>query len=192
MCRSSTRASTRTSSASRARPSCSASACSRRTRASRTSSPRCPRSWPRYPDVVYIVVGATHPHVHPARRRDLPAVAAMAGAGEGRRRPRDLLQPLRQPGGAGRVHRRGRHLHHALPERGRRSRPGTLAYTVGAGKAVISTPVLVRGRDAGRRTGRAGAVPRPGGLGANRSSTCWTTRPSATPCASGPTCSGGR
>ena len=29
----------------------------------------------RYPDTVYIVLGATHPHVERARRRDLPAHA---------------------------------------------------------------------------------------------------------------------
>ena len=60
--RSSTRPTSRTSSAWKARWCCSRSACSRRTRESSTCSTRCPQILAEFPDVVYIVLGATHPN----------------------------------------------------------------------------------------------------------------------------------
>ena len=55
---------------------------------------------------------------HRAPRRDLPADARGSREAARRRRQRDLSQPLRQPGRAVRVPRRGRHLHHAVSQSG--------------------------------------------------------------------------
>ena len=54
----------------------------------------------KHPNVVYFIVGATHPHVLTARRRSLSFVTAVAGPRERRRRSGDLLQPVCQFGGA--------------------------------------------------------------------------------------------
>ena len=71
-----------------------------------------------HPDTIYIVLGATHPHVveheGEAYRLMLEARGQQLGvAGE-----HDLPQPVRQPGRADRVPLGDRHLHHAVPSAG--------------------------------------------------------------------------
>ena len=93
----------------------------------------------RHPNVVYIILGATHPHVvrneGETYRLSLQWLAQEKGV-EGQV---DLLQPLCQSGRTGRVYRRGRHLHHPLSQRDA-DYLGYPGLHPGAGKAVISTP----------------------------------------------------
>ena len=191
ICRLSIRASTRICSALKARSCFSASACSRRTRASRTVISALPAILAKHPNVVYIILGATHPHVlrHDgesyrlslqwlAREKgvegnvifynrfvSLEELIEFIGAAD------IYITPYLEPGAD--------RLGHAGLHAGRRQ-----------GRHLDA--LLVRRRDAGRRARRAGAVSRSGGARQNRSSICWTTRPSVMPCASGPICSAGR
>ena len=70
----------------------------------------------RHPETVYIVLGATHPHVKEHHGETYRLMLESARAPARRRRQHDLPQPLRQPGRARRVPRRRRHLHHAVPQ----------------------------------------------------------------------------
>ena len=72
----------------------------------------------RHPNTVYIVLGATHPHVKEQHGETYRLMLQTARRAARRRRQRDLPQPLRQPRGARRVPRRGRHLRHAVPQGG--------------------------------------------------------------------------
>ena len=72
----------------------------------------------RHPNTVYIVLGATHPHVKQQHGEAYRQMLQIARRAPRRRRERDLPQSLRQPRGARRVPRRGRHLRHAVPEGG--------------------------------------------------------------------------
>ena len=53
----------------------------------------------KHPNVVYFIVGATHPHVKRHDGESYRLVPAMAGSRKRRRRSRDLLQPICQFGG---------------------------------------------------------------------------------------------
>ena len=118
---------------------CSRSACSRRTRASSTCSAPCRRSSAEFPDVVYIVLGATHPERAARAGRSVPAQPGAAGQEEQGREERHLLQPVRRAGESEGVHRRGGlYITPYLNEAQITS--GTLAYAFGSGKAVVSTP----------------------------------------------------
>ncbi len=116
----------------------------------------------RHPDVVYIVLGATHPHVTPQRGRVLPARARAVGARARRGGERRLPQSLREPPGARRVPRGRRHLRHPLPQRGpdHLGHPG-LRRRAGQGDDLHA--LLVRPGAPGRRPRRSGALQRPGG-----------------------------
>ena len=59
----------------------------------------------RHPDAVYIVLGATHPHVKEHARRGVPHHAREPRAAPRRRLEHHLPRPLRQPGRARRVPR---------------------------------------------------------------------------------------
>jgi len=76
-----------------------------------------PRIRARHSNAVYVIAGATHPHVWAREgdryREQLQALAKDLGVEE-----RDLPQPLRQPRGDGGAGWLGRHLHHALLPRG--------------------------------------------------------------------------
>ncbi len=126
-----------------------------------------------YPDTVYIVLGATHPHINERHGETYRLMLEARAQAARRRRQHDLPQPLRQPGRARRVPRRRRHLHHALPQaradhlgharlRGRRRQGGHL------------DAVLVRARAARRRPRHPRAVARSAGHRRARSSGCST------------------
>ena len=73
-----------------------------------------PQILAKHTNVAYIVAGATHPHVLRREgdryRESLQALAKEMGVES----QSDLLQPLCQPGGNGRVHWRGGHLYHSV------------------------------------------------------------------------------
>ncbi len=112
----------------------------------------------RYPNVVYIILGATHPHVMQNEGETYRLSLQWLAQEKGVEGQRHLLQPVRQPGRADRVHRRGGHLHHALSQRCA-DHLGHAGLYGGRGQGRDLDAVLVRRRDAGRRTRRSGAVP---------------------------------
>ncbi len=71
-----------------------------------------------FPDVVYIVLGATHPNELRRSWRGLPAEPGDSGHPEQAGKARYLLQPVRGPGEPEGVHGRRGSIHHALPECG--------------------------------------------------------------------------
>ena len=103
------------------------------------SSPPCPPFWPRYPNVVYIILGATHPHVkrHEGEtyRLSLQWLAQEKGV-EGHvifyNRFVSLEELVEFIGAAD--------IYITPYLNAAQITSGTLAYTLGAGKAVISTP----------------------------------------------------
>ena len=144
----------------------------------------------KHPNVVYIIVGATHPHVmqHEGEtyRLSLQWLAQEKGV-EGQvifYNRFVSLEELVEFIGAADIYITP-YLNPAQIV------SGTLAYTLGAGKAVISTPIGTRKRCS--PTSAAcwcrSAIRR---RWPSKSSTCWTTSPSATPCASAPICLDGR
>ncbi len=70
----------------------------------------------QHSNALYVVLGATHPHVRrthgEAYRLELQRLARELGV----ERNVVFLRPVRAAGGAGRVDRRRRYLHHALPQ----------------------------------------------------------------------------
>ena len=116
----------------------------------------------RYPDTVYIVLGATHPHVKERHGETYRLMLEHRAQRLGVDSQRDLPRPLRQPGRAHRVPRGGRHLHHAV------SQPGAdhvghagLRGRRGQGRDLDAVPV--RARAARRRARHPRAVARSGG-----------------------------
>ena len=145
----------------------------------------------RYPNVVYIVLGATHPHVirHEGEtyRLSLQWLAQEKGVESHvifYNRFVSLEELIEFIGAAD--------IYITPYLNGQQITSGTLAYTLGAGKAVISTPYWYA--EEMLAEGRGVLVPfrDPAALGGTGHRSAWTTRPSATPCASGPICSGGR
>ena len=113
----------------------------------------------RHPDAVYIVLGATHPHVKEQHgetyRLMLEARARQLGVDE------HVIFHDRfvEPGRADRVPRRRRHLHHAVPEPGAdHVGHARLRGRLGQGRDLDA--VRVRARAARRRSRRARAVAR--------------------------------
>ena len=72
----------------------------------------------RHPDTVYIVLGATHPHVKEQHGETYRLMLESRARAARRRRQHDLPQSLREPGRARRVPRRRRHLRHAVSQAG--------------------------------------------------------------------------
>ena len=118
---------------------CSPSACSLRTRASSMCSTLCPRILAEFPDVVYIVLGATHPNElrdHGEAYRLSLEILAKKNKVE-----KNVifynrfveLENLKEFIGAADLYVTP-YLNEA------QITSGTLAYTFGAGKAVVSTP----------------------------------------------------
>ena len=186
-CRSWTRTITRTSSASRARWSCSLSGCSRRARGSSTSSVRCPPILEKHPNVVYIVLGATHPHVlkheGEAYRDRLKAMAKDLGVADAVRFFNQFvsLEDLKEFIGAADIYITP-YLNAA------QITSGTLAYSFGAGKAVISTPYWHAEELLAEDRGTLVPFSDPAAI-ARRWTTCSPTRRTATRCARARTCS---
>ena len=133
------RAAARTGSASRASRSSSRSGCSRRTRASSTSSTRSRRSSRAIPRRVYIVLGATHPHVKEQHgetyRLMLENRAQRLGVDSSMIFHNRFVSQseLAEFLAAADIYV----TPYLKPEQ---ITSGTLAYAVGSGKAVISTP----------------------------------------------------
>ena len=148
---------TRTSSAWRAGRCCSLSDCSRRTKASSTCSTRLPDIVAEFPDVVYIVLGATHPNELRERGRSLSPEPGAPRQEEQGREERHFLQSLRRAGGTEGVHRRGGSLHYAVSERSA-DHFGHAGLCVWRGQSRGLDPVLARGGTAGRRSRCPGAV----------------------------------
>ena len=92
-----------------------------------------------FPDLVYIVLGATHPHELRTRGESYRSgLEAIAGNKQDREQ-RHLRQPLCGPELTDRVYWGGNP--YITPDLGEAQiTSGTLAYAFGAGKAVISTP----------------------------------------------------
>ena len=80
-------------------------------------SGRCPRSSRSSPTSSTSFWGDP-PELDPRAGRTLPDQPGAAGQGPGHQAERDLLQPVRRDRRADRIHRHGRHLHHALSEPG--------------------------------------------------------------------------
>ena len=135
-----------------------------------------------HPDVVYIVLGATHPHVI---ERDGESYRLM------------LEARAQQLGVSGSMIFHNRFVSqdelteflsaadiyitpYLQPEQ---ITSGTLAYAVGAGKAVISTPYIYARELLGRRARRPRAVAGRGRDRHAKSSSCWTTTSGARRCA---------
>ena len=138
-CRSSSPASTSASWAWRAARCCSPSACSAQARASNTGSRPCRKSSGAIPDVVYLVLGATHPHLlaqeGESYRLSLERLADDLGVKDHVIFYNRFVAPddLKEFIGACDIY-----LTPYLNEAQITS--GTLAYVSGAGKAVVSTP----------------------------------------------------
>ena len=126
------------------------------------------------PDFVYIVLGATHPNLVREQgetyRLSLERLAQRPGYQEARH----LLQSIRRAARADRVHRRGRHLHHAVLERGA-SGVGHAGLLVRLRQGGDLDAVLARRGTAGRRPRRFGAVRRLRRASPARSSICGRT-----------------
>ena len=138
-CRSSTRTTTRTSSAWKGGWCCSPSGCSRRTRGSSTCSNALPAILAEFPDVVYIVLGATHPNE--LREQGEAYRLGLERLAKKNRVEKNVifynrfveLEELKEFIGAADLY-----ITPYLNEAQITS--GTLAYAFGAGKAVVSTP----------------------------------------------------
>ena len=116
----------------------------------------------RHPNVVYLVLGATHPHLvareGESYRLGLERLAEDLGVKDHVIFYNRFVVPGRSAG----IHRGHRHLPHALPERGadhfRHAGLRVRGRQGGGLDALLACPGT-----AGRRSGRPGAVPRPGG-----------------------------
>ncbi len=115
----------------------------------------------QYPDLVYIVLGATHPHELRTRgeayRLGLQAIAREHKLGE----PRHLSQPLCGAEGIDRVHWSGGSLHYALSGRGPEY-IGNVSVCVWSGQTRDLHALSACRRIAPGPARRTGAVRRPG------------------------------
>ena len=139
----------------------------------------------RYPETVYIVLGATHPHVKERHGETYRSCSSIAPSGSAST-PHDLSRPLREPGRAHRVPRRRGHLHHAVLSTRSRSPRARWPTRSAPGKAVISTPVPVRARAPRRRPRDPRAVEGPAGDRARGHRPARRRREAARPAASAP------
>ena len=98
-----------------------------------------PQILAEFPDVVYIVLGATHPHELDGAWGSLSPQLGNPGQKEQGGEERHFLQPLRGTRGVEGVHWCCGPLHYPLPQRGA-DHFGNVSLHVGAGKAVVSTP----------------------------------------------------
>ena len=187
-CRSSTRTFTRTSSASKARFVALTFGLLSPNKGIEYMLRALPAIVQKYPE---LRVHRSRRHAsepRPRARRDLSPQPRAAGPGSGRQEARDLLQPLRRAARADGVHRRGRHLCHALSESGPdHVRHAGLRVRLRQGRDLDA--LLVCRRAAGRRPRRARAVRRLRRDRQRDQRACWTTNRGVTRCASGPTCS---
>ena len=165
---------------------CSPSACSRPTRASSTCSTRCRKSWPSFPNVVYIVLGATHPNLSCASRARPTGSASNGWPRRTRSRSNVIfynrfveLEELKEFIGAADIY-----ITPYLNEAQITS--GTLAYTFGAARRWSRRPTGTR-PNCWPRTAACwcrSATPRPS---RGKSSACCATRRAGTRCARTPT-----
>ena len=95
-----------------------------------------------HPDVVYIVLGATHPHVVEHRGRGISSDARSTRSAARGRGEYGFPQSVRQPGRADEILSAADIYITPYLQPEQITASGTLAYTVGAGKAVISTPYI--------------------------------------------------
>ena len=133
----------------------------------------------RHPDTVYIVLGATHPHVKERHGETYRLMLESARAAARRRREHHLPQPLRQPERARRVPRRrptSTSRRTSSRSRSRRARSRTPSARA---RRSISTPYWYAQRAPRRRSRRPRAVARPAGDRARGRSTCSATTRSA-------------
>ena len=103
------------------------------------------RSSPRIRTRCYVIVGATHPDLDPARGRGVSRVADRPRRRPGHDRPRPVRRPVRRPRRTDPLARGGRRLRHALPQHG----PDRVGHAV-----------LRDGRGPGRSSRRRTRMPR--------------------------------
>ena len=110
-----------------------------------------------FPNFVYIVLGATHPNLIREQGERYRISLERLAKRPGHQAECELLQPLRRDRRADRVHRRGRHLRHALPEPGA-DHLGHAGLCVWLRQGGRLHALLARRGTAGRRPRGAGPV----------------------------------
>ena len=100
----------------------------------------------KFPDLVYIILGATHPNLVREHGEAYRLTLERLAKDLGDQAACQFLQPLRGPEGVEGVSGRGRYLYHRSYLERSQSHFDTLAYAFGTGKAVIST-LLTRRRN---------------------------------------------
>ena len=135
--------------------------------------------------------GGDPPQPDPRAGGAVPDQPGAAGQGPGHQAQRQLLQPVRRDRRADRIHRDGRHLHHALPEPGA-DHLGDAGLLVRLRQGGDLDALLVRRGAAGRRPRGARPVRRLGGPGPRDLRAACATSRGGTRCARRPTCWAGR
>ena len=100
----------------------------------------CPRFSQRHPKTVYVVLGATHPHVKEQHGETYRLIAREPRAAAGRRLEHDLPRPFREPGGARRSSWRPPTSTSRLTSSRSRSPPGRWRTRSVPARPSISTP----------------------------------------------------